>query len=371
MATTSPSAPPGISPGGVDAPRVAMFNAEWCVGPQINLGGADYWRLAVPASQLYQNGWDVKFARNLAETPSGRIAIQDPSGEWLHDRDVIILQRWMGENTAEKIERAKDAGQVIINDVDDNYWDFPESHSAAQSTDPTINKAFNREHYRETVAASSLITVSTPHLAESLASWGPPVRAVRNYIDCAFWPSRPPGDYIGWVGGLPWRGNDLEILRETVVPWLRERKQFFYHGGDVSALSGNSTVTAGDRLGYDRITTRPLSTLFDYPRLWEPLRVALIPIDDTEFGRCKSWVKGLEAAARRIPFIYSAHDEYEELGAGLCARTPEDWVRHLEALEDPDVYQQLSVAGRQRAEELDINNHWGEWSKVLLEAVRA
>lgn len=360
-------APSAVASRAGDTPRVAMFSAEWCAGAQINLGGSDYWRLALPAAKLYENGWDVKFARNIAETPSGRLAIQSVDGEWLADRDIIVIQRWMGEGTGERILRAREQGQVIINEVDDDYWNFPEKHAAAKSTDPKVNASANREHYRESVAASSLITVSTPFLATQLQGWGPPVRAVRNYIDCDFWPSTPPGDYVGWVGGLPWRGNDLEMLRDTVVPWLRERKRFFYHGGDVSRMGGGAHISK--RLDYDRITTRPLTPIFNYVQLWDPLRVALIPIEDTPFGRAKSWIKGLEAATRGVPFIYSAHSEYEELGIGLRVDEPEDWVRHLESLEDPDFYASHAAANRERATELDIAKNWHRWVDTFREAV--
>lgn len=362
-----PSSPSSVPREDGGFPRLGVFSAEWCTGPAINLGGSDYWRLAVPSSKLFENGWDVKFARNIAETPSGRLAIQEPGGEWLHDRDVIVIQRWMGEGTAERILRAREAGQVIVNEIDDHYWEFPEEHVSINSSDPKQNKLANRDHYRETVAASSLVTVSSQYLADELSDWGPPVRLVRNYIDGDFWPPTPPGDYVGWVGGLPWRGRDLELLRETVVPWLRERHQFFYHGGDVSRIDPTK-VDMVQRLGYDRICARPLVQIFNYPKLWEPLRIALIPIDDTPFGRGKSWVKGLEASARRIPFIHSPHAEYEELGVGLCAKEPKDWVRHLEALEDPAFYEEQAAANRERAEELDISRHWQEWAVVFQEA---
>lgn len=345
-----------------------MFSAEWCVGPQINLGGSDYWRLALPAAKLYENGWDVKFARNLAEGPDGRLAIQNTEGEWLQDRDVIVIQRWMGEGTAERILRAREAGQIVVSEVDDDYWNFPEAHAARTVTDPKVNASSNREHYRASIEASSLITVSTPYLAREIEAWGPPVKVIRNYIDCDFWPLRPPGDFVGWVGGLPWRGNDLQLLRDTVVPWLRARGQFFYHGGDVTRFHpGSAGIDA--KLGYERVTTKALCSLFEYPGLWEPLRTALIPMEDTPFNRSKSWVKGLEAAARGVPFIVSDHAEYRELGIGRLVETPEDWGRHLDELEDPDVYAAEVAANRERAEELDISRHWRDWATVLREGV--
>lgn len=366
-ATESPPSPHQTRGDG-GAPRVAFFSAEWCIGPGINLGGSDYWRIGLPAAKLFENGWDIKFARNLGEGPDGRLAIQDTEGEWHLDREVIVIQRWMGEGTVEKILRAREAGQVIINEVDDDYWNFPESHVALKSTDPEVNEHANREHYREAITASSLITVSTSHLAAELGSWGPPVSLVHNYIDRAFWPLHPPGDYVGWVGGLPWRGNDLELLRDTVIPWLRERKQFFYHGG-CAVQAGGARIE--DKIGYDRVTTRPLTPIFTYPSLWEPLRVALIPIEDTPFNRGKSWVKGLEAASRGVPFIVSDHAEYRKLGIGRIVEDPEDWVRHLEELQDPEAYASDVAINRKRAEELDISHHWQDWGRVFSEAVAA
>jgi hypothetical protein len=367
MAATATPSLPAFGPGGGGQPRIGIFSAEWCAGPQINLGGSDYWRLALPAAKLYEHGWDVKFARNLAETPGGRLAIQTVEGDWIADRDVIVIQRWMGEGTAERILRAREQGQVIVNEVDDDYWNFPEGHAAAKSTDPLVNSSANREHYLQSVAASSLITVSTPYLASQLRTLGPPVRVVRNYIDCSFWPSTPPGDYVGWVGGLPWRGGDIELLRETVVPWLRDRRQFFYHGGDVSRMGGGKHIS--ERLGYDRVTTRPLAPIFNYPQLWDPLRVALVPIEDAPFGRSKSWIKGLEAAARGVPFVHSSHAEYEALGMGLCVREPDDWVRHLESLEDPAFYAAQVAANRAHAAELDVTLHWTRWAETYENAL--
>lgn len=159
----------------------------------------------------------------------------------------------------------------------------------------------------------------------------------------------------------------MELLRETVVPWLRARNQFFYHGGDVSRMGGGGHMS--ERLDYDRVTVRPLTPIFNYVQLWAPLRVALIPIEDTTFGRSKSWIKGLEAAARGIPFIYSAHAEYEELGMGLRVEDPEDWVRHLESLEDPAFYASQAEANLRRAAELDISKNWQRWADTFRDAV--
>ena len=113
------------------------------------------------------------------------------------------------------------------------------------------------------------------------------------------------------------------------------------------------------------MTVRPATDLPSYPRLWDPLGVALIPIENSSFGAAKSWCKGLEACARGIPIIASAHPEYEALGVARIVRRPRDWVRHLEELSDPDLRAAEGLANRARAQELSITNHWQEWDDAL------
>ncbi len=344
----------------MSTPKVAFFHSHWTLGPQINLGASDYWRLALPAAYLYDRGWDVVFARCIAQSKEGIFQVQEPSGDWLDDREIIILQNWMGEGTAKAIRKARRAGQVVIQDLDDDYWQFPENHIAVAGTDPKLRPQFNRDHYRAAIEASSLVTVSTPPLAETLASWRPPVHLIRNYIDLEAWSPSPPGDHIGWVGMTAFRGRDLELLKDTVVPWLRERGKFFYHGGD-----STDAPSAQEILDYDRVSARKALPVALYQKLWEPLRVALVPIDDTAFGRSKSWIKGLESCARGIPFIASDHAEYRELGVGLLVTNPGDWVKHLEALEDPEFYSEEAERNKAAVEQFSIAKNGDRWAELL------
>lgn len=353
------SSPP--APSGGDTPKVAFFHSYWTLGASIALGASDYWRLALPAAELYRHGWDVILARCIAAGDDGRIVVQDPRGEWHDDRDVIVMGQWMSEGTAERIVAAREAGQAIVQDVDDNYWGLPKDHVAFDGTDPEKRPGYNRDHYREVIAASTLATVSTPAVARLVEPFGAPVTLVRNYVDRDAWGLRSAGDHVGFIGMLQFRDDDLGLMRETVVPWLRERDRFFYHGGDV----GDPTISAERALGYDRVTTRPSCPIERYPLLWDPVRVLLVPIRDSAFNRHRSWTKGLEACSAGRPFVASDHAEYWSLGAGRIAKTPEDWVRHLEALEDPAVWEEDVEANRARAEQLTIQEHWTEWADVL------
>jgi hypothetical protein len=118
------------------------------------------------------------------------------------------------------------------------------------------------------------------------------------------------------------------------------------------------------------VITRDGTDITTYPSLWNALGIALIPIELSSFGLAKSYVKGLEACARGIPFIATRHPEYEELGAGLLAKRTWEWTAHLDALQDPEVYAQHAVTNRARAEALSITNNYQRWIDVFDEALR-
>ena len=285
-----PLPPPRVERG--DAlPKLGLFSSGWVNGDSVQFGASDFWRVAVPARELSRQGWDVAAGRQLRSADDGTIIVVDEHGGVHDDCDVLLLQRWMGEGMPEAILRARAAGQFVVSDLDDQFWAIPRGHTARDFTDPKFNPTYNREIYRKVLAASSLVTVATPYLARLVERWGPPVRLIRNYVPLDLWRSRPPGRLIGWVGAIPWRGADLQLLTPTVIPWLRERGLPFYHGGHMNA----QPRSASQILGYDRVTVRPATDLPSYPRLWDPLGVALIPIENSSFGAAKSWCKGLEA----------------------------------------------------------------------------
>lgn len=344
--------------------KLGIYSSGWSAPGPVQFGASDFWRLAVPAKELQKHGWDVVAGTEIQSARDGSLILKDSYGT-LHDGfDVVLWQRWMGVGAPDAIRKARSTGQVIVNDVDDYYDALPRSNAARANTDPSRNPDYNRDIYREVVKASSLITVSTPFLAKALERWGPPIRVVPNYIALDRWIPRPPGEHIGWVGVIPWRGADLQILQKAVVPWLRERNLPFYHGGALANGNRASTI-----LQYENVIEREAVGLPQYPSLWRDLRIALIPIELSPFGQAKSAAKGIEACARGIPFIASRHPEYETLGVGRLAKRPWEWTYHLDALQDPEVYAQEAAANRARAESLDISLNWQRWDEVFRDAI--
>lgn len=366
--------------------KVAWFSTDWQFEPAVDelasrvagrpipipgkrvatYGGTYYYRMALPAMELAKHGYQSVLAYAVRPGPDGRLSALGVDQCWHDDCDIVVFQRWMAANGAPFAERARAAGQLVIQDVDDMFWALPRTNIASQTTDPKVNPEFNRVHYRRMIDVSSAVICSTPAIAAYLGR-KVPAFVCRNSIDIDRWPVHDPMvGMVGWVGGIAWRGNDLPLLRGVLGPFLEEHGLPFYHGGH----SGEPGVPAAwDQLGINparvRCMASPIVKIAEYPRIWDPVGLALVPLEDCTFNRGKSWLKGLEASACGIPFVASRLPEYEALGVGRLAKTPGEWRQHLDELLDPEVRRVEGLRNRARAEELSVGKQWHQWDRVF------
>lgn len=339
-------------------------------------GGTMYYRISMPYMELAKHeGYETFLSWTFQPAPDGHLECMDTTGTY-RSPDVIIVQRMMHRDAPEMFRRARAAGQIIINDLDDQFWNLPKSNVAYETTSPLKNPDFNRDHYRLAIAASSAITVSTPELAREVGRLGPPVFLCRNAIDLERWqqqdPTNPDGCW-GWIGGVQWRAMDLECLRPVLPQFLTDfTGEKFYHGGD-SQVPG--VPKAWDKIGIDvtqtQVITAPLCHIAEYPGMFAPLNVMLIPLEDHRFNWAKSALKALESSAAGIPYIASDLPEQrwftEDGGMGRLAKNwkPATWRRHLDELLDPETRRVEGAANRKHAEQWNIANKWTQWEEVL------
>lgn len=333
----------------------------------MTFGGTYYYRLAMPGMELAKHGYESLLSYQVDTSPDGSIRAQDTNGEWHDDCDMIVFQRWMGENGAAVAKKAMAAGQYIVQDVDDDFWNLTKTNVASETTDPIKNPNFNRAHYWDMIAASSAITVSTEALRKRFERLNVPTYVLRNCIDLDRWPTHDPGQdgMIGWVGGVQWRAHDLQTLKPVLPEFLEDYGLPFYHGGD-SEVPG--VPKAWEQIGIDpkrvQCATSPLCHIRDYPQLWESINLALVPLERCRFNEAKSHLKGLEASACGIPFIYSNHmPEYELFGGGVPADNarPKQWRSALEDMLDPGYRRSEGARNRAIAEQWNITDRWTQW----------
>lgn len=258
-------------------------------------------------------------------------------GEKLRDVDVIFVQRLMHDGLANHTRKARAAGQVVINDLDDWYWGLSPSNNAWLASHPKRNPRENVNHYRSVICASSLITVSTPYLAERVSAWQPKseIVVVPNTVDTARFKKHDhtgTTPTVGWVGSCAHRSGDLEILRGIMTTTQDELGFNLYHGGH---HQNSSSFAEGVGVDPEKVRTKPACDPQDYPELME-MDIGIAPLSTRPFNDAKSEIKLMEYSACGIPWIASGSESYvqfqKDVGCGRIARRPDEWVRHLREL---------------------------------------
>lgn len=262
------------------------------------------------------------------------------------DCDVVFVQRYMDDWLPDAIATARRNGQVVVNDVDDWFWGLHPENAAAAVTDPATNRRSNTDHYRSSLEASTLVTVSTPWLANQITRWGVPTRVIQNRVSCVDFPHkahRPVQPVVGWTGSTAHRSGDLSVLAEvaSLLP-----QQQWHHTGHHPAHP-----LFADKIGVARhkVTTLPMLPPWEYPHGFV-FDIGTVPLVGVDFNRAKSFIKGIEYAAAGVPFVASPLPEYirlrDEYGIGRIAATADEWIAHVAELCDQRA--RVSEAARQR-----------------------
>jgi glycosyltransferase involved in cell wall biosynthesis len=343
----------------------------------------------MPASALNERGFFAVVGETIGRKQSGEVIVRSSDGVDYDGLDIVVFQRWMSPQAAEVFNMAKSTGQVIINDLDDWYEGLSPSNQAFRASHPRfgltnefgapLNRSDarrigdarlfreNRNFYKESLKASSALTVSTPFLRNNLRV-PCPIYVIPNCIDLDrfFVKQQSNVPTIGWVGSTMYRSGDLEILKGIIGPFCKKHDLTFHHSGHVDGYPAAASL-----LGIDpnRVTTSPMESIYNYPSLLTKFDVGVIPLVDTNFNTSKSAIKGMEMAAAGVPFVASRSESYADLsseGIGLTSRRHHQWIKLLESLIDKNRRVQLAEEGRSLLKSRDIAQNWSNWLQVYL-----
>lgn len=228
-------------------------------------------------------------------------------------------------------------GCKVVMDLDD-YWKLPPNH-------------INYGHYEvfgkrieNNIATADMVTVTNETLAEKVREFNDNVKVLPNAIPFGrnqFIEDKRPSERIRifWCGGVT-HEEDIKILRGPI-------SKLAMHSGKIQMVMGGFTdtdeysksiwsrmfsyFTCGGKLPYMKLHgTKPIN----YMQMYEHADIMVIPLEDSEWHSCKSNLKILEAASKRIPCIVSNVAPYnlDKDCPVLWVNSQKDWFNHLNYL---------------------------------------
>ena len=287
-------------------------------------GGCRYARLTVPLRQLEALGHEVTWADRLTPCADGHTM---PVHELLKF-DAVVFQRPATTATAQLIRELARASPLarrprIVVDLDDDLWEIPRSNPA--------HAAYGRNALAlltQCCRDADVVTASTHALAQVVRDrTGAPCAVLPNRLP----PARPGGEppppaddrpTILWAGSGT-HDDDIAVAHAAVRAVLNAT------GGRLRIIGHCSR-----RLfrGIDKEVVRWIPNVEAYHRALQGT-VAIAPLRDNEFNRCKSDIKLKEYMQAGIPVVASPVGPYlEALQRGcpvLLAVTPSEWRQQL------------------------------------------
>lgn len=330
-------------------------------------GGCSFYRILCPAAIAESEGVETNVTLDVARG----IGMGDPSKLIVGPTpaDVIIFQRPAKNWIPQAIQEYQRRGHTVVVDIDDDFSCLPTGHPARDKFNPNLSPEVNWQHLAKCARYADLVTVPTPALAERYGAHGR-VAVLPNCVPAALLdiPNERLGETVGYGGSLPFHIGDLPETRGGVAEALRRTGwRFHMVGGAEDAQKQLSLDEPPSETGY--------LELDQWFEALGTLDVGIVPLADTAFNNAKSYLKGIEYAARGVPFVASPTAEYTALseeGIGLLAAgRARNWRSQLvKLIEDEHLREEMIALGRERvAEHHTYESEGWRWAEAWEDAM--
>lgn len=320
-----------------------------------NSSGSAFWRLESVARQINMNT-DHEFLCFNAKQWAGDSL----------DGDIVIFQMVLNP---EAMLEAKAGGAKVVYEMDDLL------------TEKVGREEINDDQRYisgmiDSIKLADMVTVSTEELAKKARQFHNNVVVLPNYIDMLWWGNALDTERIGDIR-LGWAGStshdaDLEFIKPAVQAILDEYEnvKFIYCGaGGVSSSSGHTELMFGKDIFKGIPPHRREFYLGTNVELWGyksktlHFDIALAPLINDEFNKCKSNIKWQEYSMNGWAGVYSDVPAYSNIKYGLKAKTSDDFYWQIKKLIDND-RERLTLGQKAKAEVFKnwtIDNHFMKW----------
>ena len=254
---------------------------------------------------------------------------EDKTDDW----DILLYNRICQYDINWKKTKELLGCQVVM-DIDD-HWQLPLNH-LYYNTYQDIAERIERN-----LMQADLVTVTNSNLLNKVKQFNDNVIVMPNALPYGlnqFNDSRVKSDKVRlfWCGSIS-HDNDIKILKEPLKR-LQGRKDIQmvmggYNDSDAytkSIWDKMFSMFTGNLPSIKLHSTSPTM----YMDMYNYADIVLIPLEDSEWHACKSNLKILEAAAKRLPVICSNVAPYNmDVDAPvLWVNNQKDWFRYINLL---------------------------------------
>lgn len=312
----------------------------------------------------YKNDYIVEWEREINDETRQEHILYDLNG-LMHNSDISVWQMAHGLKTLalfQSYRRIYPKKKMIV-ELDDDVFNVNPESIASEAYKPNSDYEYITEYQ---IKNASAMIVSTEYLKKSLQEkfyyWNkewqlesknksniPELRNIYksyirdmrievmpNCIDFGIWDNLKNNNgnkkiRIGWAGGGAHK-LDLAIINKVIPIILNKYKnvEFMIFGGMPDYMQTTDRILHHSQwYGIDKYPEELAKLGFD---------IALAPLKDNEFNRCKSNLRWLEMSALKIPTICSNVEPFKKSvkdgSTGFLVNTADEWVEALSFLID-------------------------------------
>lgn len=230
----------------------------------------------------------------------------------------------------------KETSAKIVMDIDDD-WQLPPNHMAYEAYKS------HKEIIESNLRNADVVTVTNERIADKVFGFNNKVHILPNAIPYGrnmFTDEREPSDYfrLFWAGSVT-HEHDLAILRNPMKRIGTIKDIQCVLGGYV----GSDPVSKyyWDRMLNSFTANRNIPRAVieaclpeDYYLMFRYADAMIVPLERTDWHACKSNLKLLEAAGKKIPVICSHVEPYSRDSEApvLWVKSQKDWYNHIKYL---------------------------------------
>ena len=283
-----------------------------------------------------------------------------PNLDLVRSGDLVIFQRNFSSRYQayqSVMNEAHKHGIPVVMDLDDYLIGLPPDHPDRKWSP----FAFELPALLHAMMNVDAITVTTPVLKSVVDQYNKNVFVLPNYLDDSIWSIKPkskkekqPLVCIAFVGTQSHQ-PDLEKIAKPLKKIADKYKQkisFLFYGMEIpETLKDLSNIQHRASVTYDyadfALDVRSISA-----------DIAIAPLNDTLFNRCKSPIKYMEYSAMGLPCVYSKIAPYTDVIKdgfnGFLADTPNEWVEKLSKVIDDQILRGKMLSNAQS----DVRSNW-------------